>query len=100
MRRLIPVELIGCAMLISGCATPTQVSRPAPQIEMPREASQACDLYLLPPSPSLADLEIGYVTRGAQIVACDAARELAVQTHAAEHALEDQVTTKGHRPGR
>jgi hypothetical protein len=29
------------------------------------------------------------VTRGAQIVACDAARRLAVQTQEAEHALGD-----------
>jgi hypothetical protein len=29
--------------------------------------------------------------RGAQIVACDAARRLAVETHDAEHALEDEA---------
>jgi hypothetical protein len=61
---------------------------------MPPAASESCELYLLPQSPTQADLEIGYATRGAQIVACDAARALAVQTHAAEHALEDQVTGK------
>jgi hypothetical protein len=44
---------------------------------------------VLPQAPSQADLEIGYATRGAQLVACDAARRLAVQTHEAEHALED-----------
>jgi hypothetical protein len=67
---------------------------------MPAEASESCDLYLLPQSPTQADLEIGYATRGAQIVACDAARALAVQTHAAEHALEDQVTGKARPPSR
>jgi hypothetical protein len=61
---------------------------------MPAEAARPCSLYLLPPTASLADLEIGYATRGAQIVACDAARSLAVQTHEAEHQLEDQVTGK------
>ncbi|RUA27582.1 MAG: hypothetical protein DSY74_01400 [Actinobacteria bacterium] len=55
---------------------------------MPLEALKPCALYVLPEAPSLADLEIGYVTRGAQLVACDAARKLAVDTHAAEHALE------------
>ncbi len=45
-------------------------------------------------------LEIGYATRGAQVVACDAARALAVQTHAAEHALEDQVSPKRRQPPR
>ncbi|MDP1616770.1 hypothetical protein [Phenylobacterium sp.] len=35
----------------------------------------------------MADLEIGYVTRGAQLVACDAARRLAIETHQAQAAL-------------
>ena len=69
----------------------------APRVEMPSEAVKSCSLYLLPAGPTQADLEIGYATRGAQVVACDAARALAVQTHAAEHALEDQVTAKGSR---
>ena len=54
---------------------------------MPAEAQRACSLYVLPEQPTEADLEIGYATRGAQLVACDAARLLAVQTHAAEHEL-------------
>jgi hypothetical protein len=65
---------------------------------MPPEASRSCSLYLLPQTPTQADLEIGYATRGAQLVACDAARALAVQTHAAEHSLEDQVTAKERSP--
>ena len=65
---------------------------------MPAEAARSCGLYRLPPSPTKADLEIGYATRGAQVVACDAARALAVQTYEAEHALEDQVTAMGRRP--
>jgi hypothetical protein len=67
---------------------------------MPAEAIRSCSLYRLPKSPNQADLEIGYATRGAQIVACDAARALAVQTHEAEHALEDQVTGKAAKPAR
>jgi hypothetical protein len=55
---------------------------------MPAEAARACALHTLPARPTLADLEIGYATRGGQIVTCDAARRLAVETHAAEHALE------------
>jgi hypothetical protein len=58
---------------------------------MPSEAARPCSLYLLPTKPTQADLEIGYATRGAQIVACDSARRLAVQTHEAEHALEGRV---------
>jgi hypothetical protein len=65
---------------------------------MPAEAAKSCSLYRLPQSPTTADLEIGYATRGAQVVACDAARALAVQTHESEHLLEDQVTPRGRRP--
>ncbi|MDB5476474.1 MAG: hypothetical protein JWP49_1985 [Phenylobacterium sp.] len=57
---------------------------------MPAEASRPCSLYVLPVKPSQADLEIGYATRGAQVVTCDAARRLAVQTHEAEHLLEER----------
>jgi hypothetical protein len=38
---------------------------------------------------TLSDLEIGYVTRGAQILACDAARRLAVETLLAERRAQD-----------
>lgn len=55
---------------------------------MPAEAARACPIHRLPERPTVADLEIGYATRGVQLVACDAARRLAVETHAAEHALE------------
>lgn len=65
---------------------------------MPPEAANACSLYLLPLAPTQADLEIGYATRGAQLISCNAARALAVQTHVAEHALEDQITPRGRQP--
>jgi len=58
---------------------------------MPAEATRPCAIYRLPSQPTQADLEIGYATRGAQLVACDAARVLAVQTHMAEHAMQDEV---------
>jgi len=53
------------------------------------EALRPCALHVLPSAPTLADLEIGYVTRGAQLVACDAARRLAVETHQAQQALAE-----------
>lgn len=65
---------------------------------MPAEAARPCGLHVLPEKPTRADLEIGYATRGAQLVACDAARRLAVQTHAAEHALEGAAAPNGRRP--
>ena len=53
---------------------------PPPQLTLPAEARKPCPLYILPPDPLRVDLEIGYATRGAQIVACDASRETAVVT--------------------
>lgn len=55
---------------------------------MPATASKPCSLYVLPDKPTGADLEVGYATRGAQLLACDGRRQLAVETHAAEHSLE------------
>jgi uncharacterized lipoprotein YajG len=83
---------LACLLLIASCA-----ARPnfAPQIATPAEAARPCSLYILPADPTQADLEVGYVTRGAALVACDAARRLAVQTHEAEHELEAKAVTQG-----
>ena len=91
MRRLILIALSACSMLTASCASRLPALPAAPQVEMPAEAERPCAIYLLPMAPTQADLEIGYVTRGAQIVACDAARALAVRTHEAEHGLADRV---------
>lgn len=65
---------------------------------MPSAAEQACPLYVLPANPTLADLEIGYATRGTQIILCDGKRQLAVATHAAEHRLEaEQLKARERR---
>ena len=58
---------------------------------MPPEARRPCELHRLPDAPTTADLEVGYAQRGAQIVACDAARRLAVETLDAEHGLEGEA---------
>ena len=88
MRFLILTVLTACAWPIASCAPQRPISTAAPQLSMPLEAQKPCGLHTLPEPPTIADLEIGYVTRGAQLVACDAARRLAVETHKAEHALE------------
>lgn len=81
--------LVVCSIMIANCAGSPRIYRAAsPQVEMPPAATRPCAIYLLPDTPSEADLEIGYATRGAQLVACDAARDLAVRVHAAEHQLE------------
>lgn len=57
---------------------------------MPATALQPCQLVgRLPAEPTVADLEIGYAVRGAEIVACDAKRQLAADVHQAEHEDED-----------
>ena len=97
MRRLILIAPLVCTTLTAACATRRPALPAAPRVEMPAEAARPCAIYLLPQAPSESDLEIGFATRGAQIVACDAARGLAVQTHAAEHALEDRLKPKSSR---
>jgi hypothetical protein len=59
---------------------------------MPTAAIRPCELYRLPQNPTLADLELGYARRGLQLLACDGARRLAVETHAQEHALEARMS--------
>jgi hypothetical protein len=43
----------------------------------------------LPAEPTAADLDAAYVQRGAQLLACDGARRLAVETLLAERAMQD-----------
>ncbi len=91
MRALTLTAPLACALLTTSCAARPPSFPAAPRIEIPAEAARPCSLFVLPEVPSQADLEIGYATRGAQLVACDAARRLAVQTLEAEHALEDRL---------
>ena len=57
---------------------------------MPETATQPCTLVgRLPADPTKADLDIGYAVRGAEILACDAKRGLAVDVHQAEHDDQD-----------
>ena len=96
MHPLIPLAPIACALMTASCAS-WPPSPGAPRLTMPAEARRACELHRLPERPTQADLEIGYATRGAQIVACDAARRLAVETLDAEHGLEEEVRRKSRR---
>lgn len=91
MRPLLPLALLACALTTTSCAARRPNLPAAPRLTMPSEARAPCELHRLPPGPTQADLEVGYAARGAQIVACDAARGLAVETLDAEHALEDEV---------
>ena len=55
---------------------------------LPEAATRPCALARLPDVPTMADLEVGYMTRGSDLLACDAARQLAVDTLLAERALQ------------
>lgn len=82
--------LIACATMIAGCATsPPEPVRP-PRLTLPEAATRPCLLPVLPDHPTSADLDAAYVARGAQIVTCDGARMLAVETIEAERRLIDE----------
>ncbi|PQZ82908.1 hypothetical protein CQ035_10340 [Brevundimonas sp. MYb46] len=69
---------------------------------MAEAATRPCALAVLPNAPSLADLEAAYMARGAQIVACDSARRLAVEALNVERAMQDrwmEAQKRGRRRG-
>lgn len=77
-----------CVLMIAGCASsPPPLRAAPPRLSLPETVLRPCRLATLPPEATLADLEAAYVRRGADLVACDAARALAVQLIAAERAL-------------
>lgn len=85
------IALLGCAIMTANCAASRPPSAmPPPRLILPNEASRPCRLAVLPEQPTRADLDAAYVTRGAQLVACDVARRLAVETLLAERALQDR----------
>lgn len=86
------IGAIVCALMTTSCAAwpPTSVVAP-PRLTLPETAARPCELYRLPAEPTQADLEVGYLTRGAQIVTCDAARRLAVETLLAEREAQDRA---------
>lgn len=55
-----------------------------------RQAERPCALAILPASPTQADLEAAYMIRGSQIIACDAARRLLLETITTERQLQDR----------
>lgn len=85
-----PIALIVCTALTGACAASPPISRAAPpRLALPAEAVRPCVLAALPAQPTLADLEVAYASRGSALVACDAARRLAVDTLMAERSAVD-----------
>lgn len=88
--------LIACALMTVSCAGSPPISTVAPpRLVLAEAATRPCALATLPERPSLADLEAAYLLRGAQIVACDGARRLAVETLVAERAMQDRWAGTG-----
>lgn len=94
-----PAALIVCATMTASCAGSPLISMVAPvRLVLPVVATRPCALAVLPAEPTLGDLEAAYAERGAQIVACDGARRLAVETLEAERAaLGERGTLKAPR---
>lgn len=90
-----PAALVVCAIMTANCAGSRPISTVAPpRLALPPAATRPCALAILPAEPTTGDLEAAYVLRGAQIVACDGARRLAVETLLAERAMQ-----AAHRTG-
>ena len=95
---------IVCALMTASCAGSPRISPVAPpRLALPETASRPCasatawaaSCTCWPPTavapvaaPTLADLEAAYMLRGAQVLACDGARRLAVETLLAERAMQ------------
>lgn len=87
---------IVCAAMTASCVA----SRPnwtvaPPRLPLPEAALKPCGLATLPPRPTAADLDEAYLTRGNQILTCDGARRLAVETLLAERAMLDAWIRNG-----
>lgn len=75
--------------MTAACATSPRPVAP-PRLALPDAATRPCALAVLPDHPTAADLDATYMQRGAQVVSCDAARALAVETLTAERRSIDE----------
>ena len=84
--------LIVCVSMTAACASwlPTSAPPPdpvrAPRVAVPETALEPCKLITLPTDREItwAELEAAYLLRGQHLVACEMARQLAVDTLMAE----------------
>lgn len=95
--RWILAAWLALPLMTASCAVSLPPSAEPPRLILPALATTPCVLERLPESPTLADLEVAYMERGARLVACENARSTAVATLTAERALQDQWRTEGDR---
>ncbi len=81
---------LALSSMIASCAVSRPPSVEPPRLTLPGAAMTPCVLARLPETPTLADLEVAYVERGARLVDCENARALAVETLLAERAVQDR----------
>lgn len=86
----LPTALLACALTTASCATYRPEPVRPPRLTLPDAAAESCILPTLPVEPTVADLEAGYMARGAALVVCDGARRLAVDTLTSERVLADE----------
>lgn len=96
--RSILIASIACALTTGACASFRRPSAPTPpRLDPPALALRPCRLPRLPAEgpATWADLERAYAERGEAILACDLARRLAVEAHAAERvAVHDWLSER------
>ncbi len=90
LSRWIRLAPIGFIAMTASCAASIPPSAFPPRLPLPQAAIRPCVLDRLGEKPTQGDLEVAYVARGAALVACETARELAVNTLLAERALQDR----------
>ena len=88
--RWIRLAPIAFSATIASCAASPPSSATPPRLILPQAALRPCVLDRLTESPTQGDLELTYVSRGAALAACEAARELAVGTLLAEREMQDR----------
>ncbi len=89
LQRWIGTAPLALSSMIASCAASLPPSANPPRLTVPMAAITPCRLDGLPETPTRADLDAAYLARGAALVACDAARGLAVDTLLGERTLQD-----------
>lgn len=82
--------LLVCGAMMSSCAGSAPTFADPPRLALPEAATRACTLRTLPEAPTQSDLDAAYTGRGADLLNCDGARKLAVDTKVAQDALVDE----------
>lgn len=80
------------ASMTGACANrPLSYAVAPPLLALPPEVERPCALAMVEDSGDLAALEVAYMQRGQQILACDGARALAVEIMKLERALRENT---------